>query len=218
MRTPVPLASATPASAIAERAQQLVARATVVEPTVTPLLQRIASEVGGKMHKLEHRVKTIASTERKLGDILADKPPGAVSNLMLDDSLRYTIVIDDTPPGAYLAGVKGVLATLEREGHEVVLLKNYWPAGDTYSGINGVLMTGDGYQWELQFHTSGSAKVADEGWPLFAEMRLGTTPIERRRELFDEMTAACSDLPLPEGILTEGALHPRAEIRTRTRP
>jgi len=52
--------------------------------------------------------------------------------------------------------IRATFKGLEAAGHKVIKVKNYWPRGDNYSGVNSVLETSDGLEWELQFHTAES--------------------------------------------------------------
>ena len=219
---PRPTSLATASSAapktdeVAERAAHFIALAKTNEPDVTALLNSVAKELGAEMYKLEFRIKTQASAERKIRMIVA-KHNVKVSEVWLDDALRYTIKLDDEPPGAYVAGVQKVLTRLETASHRVKKLKNYWPSEDNYSGINGVLIAGDGLEWELQFHTSASIEAQSRTRPLYEEMRLVATPLERKRELFDQMTDVWRKVPTPRGAL-ESSLHPKSQTIDRPRP
>jgi hypothetical protein len=194
-----------------------LAAAAAVEPRVTPKLVAIANEMGGTMYKLEHRLKTQASTERKIRKEIASDGL-ALEDVVIDDALRYTMRIDDVPPGRHVQAIKRVIDELTAMGHQVVRLKNYWPTDDNYSGINGVFRAPGGLLWELQFHTTKSIEVQADTRAMYEELRRVDTPLERKRELFDAMTRAWQKVPVPKGILVEGALHPKAEILDRARP
>lgn len=223
--TPAPSATVPAASAsvpevdAAEaRAQELVARATALEPSVTPAVKQLAAEVDGEMFKLEYRLKTAESTLRKLRLELKEQPELDLSTFTLGDSLRYTMVVEDAPPGHYVAAVHDTLAKLEARGHAVVKVKNYWPRDDNYSGINTVLRAPEGLPWELQFHTPASLQVQADTREQYEELRLQATPLERKRALFDAMTDAWNEVPLPRGILEPSALHAHEQIKRRDRP
>jgi hypothetical protein len=205
------------ADPIAARADEIIAEARAAEPLVTPVLVQVAREHSGEMVKLEHRLKTKSSTIRKLKTRMADKGL-ALHAVVIDDALRYTIRIDDEPPGRHLDGVKATLAALEADGHRVDRLKNYWPTGDNYSGINCVIRTASGMPWELQFHTKQSLEVQHRTRAWYEELREFGTPAVRKRELFDLMTKAWDAAPIPQHILEPGRVHPKAEILNRPRP
>lgn len=197
-------------ASIARRAERMVARATAAEPPITALMRRVAADAGGELVGLDHRLKTQASTERKLR---LDR-----QRTDLDDSLRYTMRVADAPPGAYRAAIRSSLAALEAAGHEVLRVKNYWPDGDSYSGVNCVLRTADGLSWELQLHTPRSLQVQTETRQMYEELRRADTPAARKRALFDTMAAAWRRVPIPTGVLEQGVLHARDELRRHTRP
>lgn len=211
-------ASRDPDAILQERARALLDRAREVEPTVTPLLSQLASAAGGEMVGLEHRFKTLESTLRKMRLELSEDPGLTPETVTIHDALRYTMRVDDDPAGNYVRTVAATLAALEREGHDVMVVKNYWPRGDNYSGVNTVLEAPSGLPWELQFHTSESYRVQHETRDAYEELRLSATPIDRKRALFDEMTEAWDAVPVPADVLEPQNLHPEEEIRDRPRP
>jgi hypothetical protein len=218
---PRPAASAVarPVDGVAARAAALVSKAESVEPAVTPVLVAVASELGGAMIKLEHRLKTRASTERKLRKILAETSPRpALEAVELDDLLRYTIRFDDQPPGHYMEAASETLRRLEARGHLVERVKNYWPADDNYSGIHTIFRAPSGLAWELQFHTPASLDVQARTRDWYEELRREDTPAPRKRELFKQMTQAWNAVPIPVGALDIGKNHPRAQVVQRSRP
>ena len=191
-------------------------RAREEEPAVTATLIPLAESYKGSMYQLEHRLKTYNSTVRKLRVKL--HAGRTLESIELDDTLRYTVQIEDQPPGNYVKAVQDILQTLEKKGHSVVRIKNYWPADDNYSGLTSVLRTPSGLSWELQFHTSASLKVQKATRPLYEELRRADTPLERKRVLFDEMTKAWNEVPIPLEALQPQNLHARELIKTRERP
>jgi len=206
-----------PDDGISARAAEIVAEARAVEPEVTAMLVALAAELDGQMIKLEHRLKTRASTERKLHKMLSEKRQ-PVASMRLDDSLRYTIRFDDEPAGHYMESANETLRRLEARGHRVELVKNYWPAKDNYSGINTILRSPSGLKWELQFHTSKSLEVQARTRAWYEELRKEETPLPRKRELFAKMSRAWDDVAIPAGALDPAHNHARAEIVHRPQP
>ena len=200
------------------RAKQLVTRAWGYEPKVTPLLQRIAAEAGGRLVGLEHRLKSEGSTARKLKQMLAEDPTLSVGAVTIYDSLRYTLEVADEPKGNHLRGIKEALKQLEAAGYTVKAVKNYWPKGDNYSGVNTVISAADGFEWELQLHTPESVAESRRTHEQYERLRLPSTPPAERVALFEAMAAPWELIPVPEGILEEGALHPASRLRTLPRP
>src|SRR5690606_33571968 len=63
---PPPGPAAPARDAVEEHARRLLAEARAIEPVITPLLLELAERAHGDMVKLEHRFKSLASTQRKL--------------------------------------------------------------------------------------------------------------------------------------------------------
>jgi hypothetical protein len=206
-----------PSDPVSERAEHFLSQAREHEPIVTPMLIAIATESGGEMYKLEYRLKTRQSAERKIRKIASENNV-PVADVWIDDALRYTMVVDDDPPGRYAKAVTETLTHLEKKGYAVKRLKNYWPDEDNYSGINSVLESPNKLEWELQFHTQASVAAQARSRPLYEQARLQETLIERQRELFDQMTMIWNEVPIPKGVLDYQALHPKNDIRFRKRP
>lgn len=212
-------ATATDDRELTAQVDRLRSAAAHYEGTVTPLLQRVAKAHGGSLYGLEHRKKTVRSITRKLRLIRSKKrPPPPFARIVLNDALRYTIVVADQPPGRYVDAIRTTLAELARQGHEPLVLKNYWPRGDNYSGVNCVLTTREGFLWELQFHTPSSLRAKKATRAQYEELRRRITPRSRKQALFDAMAALWERVALPQRILEPGALHRLARIIRLPRP
>ena len=212
-----------PASAgIADQAEQraviLRREAEAIEPGVTKTLKQVAEQVGAAFVKLEFRLKTVRSAARKIRKHQLEDPELHVDSAKLDDMLRYTMRLEDEPPGHYVEAGREVLRAVEAQGHRVERLKNYWPQDDNYSGVNCVLRAPGGMKWELQFHTAASLAAAATTRAWYEEMRRVDTPLARKRELFDEMTRAWNEVEVPKSALSPKAIHERAQILKRPRP
>lgn len=193
-------------------------RAEALEPSVTPMVRQLARAIGGEPAGLEHRLKSLSSLQRKIGDRLAKDAKLALKDVVIGDALRYTIRIDDQPSGRYTESVQKTLQQLQERGHAVVQVKNYWPRGDNYSGVNTILLSPTGLRWELQFHTSQSLATRNRDHPKYRELRALDTPLARRQTLFDEMSAPWDKIPIPARVLDDKSLHEREEIIERSRP
>ena len=199
------------------RADELLDLATDIEPELTELLVNGSDRLGLMLYGLDHRLKERDSLARKIQTDMQTHglPAGQVE---IDDTIRYTVLLDDEPPGDYDTSAGEILRLAERRGFAVAEVKNYWPSGDTYSGLNCVLVTPAGLRWELQFHTIGSLAARDEGHGLYEEFRLPGTPVERKREIFDLLVARWQWVEIPDGVLVEYSLHAKEEIILRWRP
>ena len=199
-------------------ADGLLARARAHEGPVSALLWQLASEVGGRLAGFEHRLKTRPSLLRKMHQILHDNPGLAPADVLINDALRYTIEVDDQPPGRHAEAIRTAFARLESAGHRVLRVKNYWPRGDNYSGVNSVLVAPDGLEWELQFHTADSFRIKMRDYSLYEELREVATPPARKRQLYFELAAPWEDVPVPQHMLDPKALHRTEEIILRPPP
>lgn len=199
-------------------ADELMKRAAAAEPETSAILQSVAASLGGQMAGFEHRLKKRDSTIRKIRTALAKNPAGGLAKVVIDDALRYTLQVEDTPAGNHATAIRAAFAALEKAGHKVIKVKNYWPRGDNYSGVNAVLEAPGGLPWELQFHTAASFKVKNDTHELYEEMREDTTPIERKRVLYHQLAAPWEQVPIPKDMLTPHALHAVEEIIQRPPP
>ncbi len=197
-------------------ADEYVDAASASEPEVTALIQKLATEKGLALDGIEHRLKSRKSILRKLH--LRAGTSAKPQDVELNDTLRYTFIISDVPPGTHTRSVAAILRSLEESGHVVSRVKNYWPAGDNYSGVNSVLQTPSGLLWELQFHTKDSLRVKTKTRAQYEELRAAQTPLERKQVLFDQITAEWSTVPIPKEALDPQSLHPIEEIIHRPRP
>lgn len=199
--------------AIAALADQLESAAQANEPAVTAVLQELASTAGAELIGLEHRLKKRPSMLRKIR-----LQEGPVEDIVISDALRYTMRIEDEPEGDHVKTLVDVVAALESKGHRIVKLKNYWPKGDNYSGVNSVLKSPSGLLWELQFHTADSLLVQKATRAAYEELRQASTTVERKRELFDQMSVTWDEVHVPVDILLPQSLHSTEQIILRPRP
>ncbi|MDF1701397.1 MAG: hypothetical protein P1V36_09605, partial [Planctomycetota bacterium] len=191
-------------------------RAPAAEPAVTALLKRLAGEMGGELVGLEHRLKTLPALRSKFTRLTSDGTD--LADVEVYDALRYTLVLTDDPAGAHDRHIGEVLARFEGEGHVVEVVKNYWPGGDTYAGVNVTLRLPSGLPWELQFHTRESYATKDATPAAYESLRSPATTLELRRRLFDKMRAIWDAVRVPAGILEPGSLHARETLKTYARP
>ena len=199
------------------RAARLLEQAGRIEPRLTALLEAGAERLDVHLYGLENRVKSRESLERKIQTRMLEEGLAA-DEVEIDDVVRYTVLLDDEPPGDFNDTTADILQRADSRGHEILRVKNYWPSGDTYSGVNCVVRSPEGFHWELQFHTIGSLAAKNEGHALYEELRLPTTTLTRQREIFDRLAERWSWVRIPAGVLTERSLHPREEIILHDRP
>lgn len=184
--------------------QAVVDKAKEAEPAVSADLTGLAAEHGGEMYGYDFRIKSETSLERKVDDKVREGMTRDQAAASIKDALRYTVGFQ---PDEYAPGLNTVIGGLEKRGYTTVEAKNYWPKGDTYSGINCVMRSPDGQVFELQFHTPDSYAAKEyENHALYERYRAADTTVDERRELYAQMAAAWDDVDVPSGALDFGTL------------
>lgn len=171
------------------------------EPNVTRLIVQLAEHNAGKAEGLEFRVKGYDSLLRKIRDRWNR---GGDPRTWISDALRYTIVFH---PADYSQQVMDVLYGMDEAGYKTDDGENSWPKGDSYSGLHYTLWTSDGFGFELQFHTQDSYDLKNVTLhKLYEEFRESSTPVDRKRDLYDAMTKYWDNVDVPDDVLGWGEL------------
>jgi hypothetical protein len=195
------------------QAQRLRRDAEAVEPTVTKLMQSIATNTKGEFaeldgkNSLEQRLKSTDSLARKI-DADAEKDHGGdrekAANA-ISDAVRYTLNFEGQN---YTDSLETTIDNLGKTGWKVESVKNFWKAGDPYDGTN-IKLSKDGVKVELQLHTKESHRVKEkdlhDDYEKYRESKNNT----ERRSLWDSMVSKAQSIPRPENmskLLTIGTL------------
>jgi hypothetical protein len=200
------------------KAESLILKAWKYESEVTGLLRSFSKSHNITLQGLEHRLKTHSSAVRKVRQILAKNPKLKVDDVTISDTLRYTFEVKDDPAGHYVEVITEVLKLLKERGFEPSQVKNYWPKGDNYSGVNMVLKDKTGFEWELQIHTPKSFAEKTRTHSMYERLRDPKTPLADRQQLFDQMASPWDAIPIPKDVLKEKNLHSAEVIKTLSRP
>ena len=200
------------------RADQLIIKAWEHESTVTKLLQDLSQKFHAQLRGLEHRLKTRSSTIRKLKKVSKENPKTKTAQLMISDVLRYTFEIKDEPAGHYVKSIKELLSVLAQKGYQAKKIKNYWPKGDNYSGVNMILMDANGFEWELQIHTPASLAESKRSHTMYEKLRSSKTPLVERQALFEKMSAPWNEIAVPKDVLIPKSLHEIEIIKSMSKP
>jgi hypothetical protein len=145
------------------------------EPAITADMHSAlgSTDYEDRLNGLEFRVKEQKSLAKKIrGDMEADGlTPSQAANGVFD-AVRYTAVSD---AHEYGAASQAALDALKAKGYEVGQVKNFWVKDDmAYKGINVKLVSPNGTQVELQFHTPESfeAKMSPQMHKVYDEQKL----------------------------------------------
>lgn len=194
-------AAARPARAAA---QALRAGAKRVEPGITRALKQVASENGGKMVGLRHRVKSERSLRRKIRREMDVWDTSAeVAAAKIRDVVRFTMRLPDK---TLTAQAQDALARLGNDGYGTSRVKNYWVEGNSYKGVNVDMRAPDAHPFELQFHTPESFKLKMGSHKDYEIARDDGLPFEARRQAHDRMVVESGKLEHPVGIENLGEL------------
>lgn len=181
------------AELIRNQAKALLENAKAFEPTITRDIRQMVIIVGGEIVGLENRFKEENSLVRKLEERTRERV-GVFSKILsrqskkINDVLRYTIVLDRQE---YVKKYEEFVRQLKANNYAVIRTFNAWLTAGTDSdlGYRGVNLTVKHFQeqiFEIQFHTPESWHLKSKNHPLYAERRLRSTPMERKKELLGQ--------------------------------
>lgn len=162
-----------------QKAKELIEEAASHDKVVTGELGDIASKTKTKLTGLEFRIKSEESLSRKLLTSGVDA--------QMKDVLRYTSISDEKN---LVESYGTFIEELKEKGYNVSGVKNYWlEPTSAYKGINTNIITPDGYEFELQFHTEHSLEIKEEMHSVYEEFRAlnPVTDDEKMSILKDEM-------------------------------
>jgi len=202
-------------------ADRLIACAKSEEPKVTPVLKSTAAKYNGELSGLPFKFKSKDSLVRKARSRIDRQRLDAINEgkeMAVDipklvwtttDALRYTVLL---PTETYTTGVKEAMAEFKKIGMEAKELKNFWPGGDNYQGINdvfGIKSSNSPSGWllfEVQFHTPESFDSKMNSHHYYETFRTTHDPDEKIRN-WQELCAAARRVPVPKDVLD--IPHPR---------
>lgn len=184
-------------------AKELRDKRVAAEGQTTADMAEAAAAHGFDLGGLAFRVKTEESLARKIDSVHAEtRTPRSEVAGQIGDVLRYTGII---AADKYLDGAKAFLADLEAKGYGVNRVKNFWPVGDAYQGINVKVKHPDGFDIELQFHTPETYVVKEESHKLYSKYRIEENPAARL-DYWNKMVDLWAPVRIPEDILSFGDL------------
>ena len=171
------------------------------------MLTSLATNHGGRLEGLAHRLKAVDSLSRKLADRVRKrtKPGDPAADLAaeaskMNDVLRYTMIV---PAGTYGKVDEKLRDEIRKLEHDV---KGYWnawvdPNAKAYKGVNMSFQTATGQLFELQLHTEASYAAKQAIHAEYEEWRAAETTAERRAELVLVMAAQWTTVAVPTGAV-----------------
>lgn len=191
-----PELSSAECNAARRAAAAAIDRACGREPRITEMVSAIVAENGGSLRRLDSRIKSLVSLERKLQDGMAefgDHPADAATKVA--DVLRYTVVLPETNYWRYGDRIRDALIAAGCVQDRPC--RGWSRLG--YRGRNESFQF-DGIRFELQVHTDSSLDVAETTHRLYETVRLVTTDADVRRELQIRMNSAFASVRKPQDV------------------
>lgn len=189
----------------------LTRRASHIEPSLTRILTTVLERCPrARLEGLEHRLKSLDSTARKLADRPGPFPSRGLPRVV--DSVRYTVVVPDE---SFTADTQHILHELGLHGlRPRSLIDTFGLEG--YQGVNTRWQTPSGVGCEVQFHTPLSRRMCELTHGLYEQVRLSTTS-EGERAMADNIRrTAFTAVPEPPGHAT--LTMPKATVSRRSTP
>mmetsp|Transcript_35031 Transcript_35031/g.81292 ORF Transcript_35031/g.81292 Transcript_35031/m.81292 type:complete len:454 (-) Transcript_35031:70-1431(-) len=202
--------------------EKLMGSARAAEPSVTSLLESLKADFSGELSGLDNKFKSRESllrkarknVDRKRVEALNAGKEDEVVDIELEvwsttDALRYTVLL---PTERYVAAVKAAMQQFEEQGMVAQELKNFWPGGDNYQGINDVFKVSTDQSptksmlFEVQFHTPESFKSKSDSHQFYEAYRSSLDPEEKIKN-WRALCDAARQVPVPDGVLD--IPHPR---------
>lgn len=196
--------------------ESLMEAAIEQEPAVTALLKGIEEEFQGKLSGLDYKCKSRESMLRKIRKSVDRKRVALLNEGKEEeavdipktvwettDALRYTVLLATE---RYTAAVKAAMARFAEKGMEANELKNFWPGGDNYQGINDVFQIAVSKSpsgkmlFEIQFHTPESFESKMNSHKFYETFRSSNDPMLKLTN-WKALCAAAKKVPLPDGVL-----------------
>lgn len=191
-----------------ELAEKIFSKSYQEEKTISSDIISAASENGGKMFGLDHRLKQATSMARKIvSDQQDDVKEGKNTTLEsaaanVKDSVRYTAVFETKD---FASGYNNVKASLESKGYELIRTKNYFSDYENnekvqIKSVQSVFKSPNGTMFEFQFQTPESQGAKEISHPMYEKARAGTTSRVEREQLNRAMRKAYESVPTTKEI------------------
>lgn len=179
-------------------AENLSNRAIKYEPRITRSMKGIASDTGATLNKLEFRLKTAGSIERKIAAIAKENPFMSVEQIAkgIQDTVRYTVI---APTKNFASIVNQIDIQLGKQGYKLKKVTNYYGKKGPYQGINVKYFDPkSNLYFEVQFHTKQSVAIVEKNHLIYEKARISTSPAVMDK-MNAEMISNWDDFVMPEG-------------------
>jgi hypothetical protein len=155
----------------------------------------------GWLEGLDHRLKGEERLKQKIAESLRIAPAKAPDEVIreIPDSIRYTLCFQ---PDNYTDGYQDVKERMQLNGYRMVYSKNHWNYDLEYKGTNTRWVDGEGYLFEVQFHTPESYHAKQEvTHKSYERIRSRMTDRSERQELEAFQREVCSWITVPSNTV-----------------
>lgn len=201
-----PDGSLTPAGVVRYRkhdtARSVYTKAVRQEPRITANVISAAKNSGVKLYGLNHRLKTKASIQRKIGKKMEEDGLSLTESAnSINDAVRYTTISSNK---SFVDNYYKFKNEMKSAGYEEIKCKNYfmlYKQGKVkHKSVQCLFKSPNGYIFEIQFQTPESQKAKDLKVPIYEERRQVGISNERAKELEGMMVELAEKVPYPNGI------------------
>ncbi|MFT4011525.1 MAG: hypothetical protein QM655_15930 [Nocardioidaceae bacterium] len=173
-----------------EQADAVMAAARAAEPAATRRVSEVATSVGARVDRLDSRFKSRESVLEKLNRFR--EPDSPYYRLRrFNDALRYTLVAD----GDYWSTASQIVREFSTDGFTVLRPPQRWRSN--YKGLNLTIRGPDGFEFEVQVHTSASLRAAETTHGPYERQRRLPRGSREYRDLERRQMEIWSAVPVP---------------------
>ena len=169
------------------------------EPQITSDLKEATEGTGGELSGLDFRLKTQDSYERKLKkEMLEEGISEKEAATHMRDVVRYTSL---SSAETFVQDFNDITGALSQKGYTVERVKNTFKPDAPYKGVNIIMRSPDGVDFELQFHTPQSFELKNGILhELYEKEREVTTSAAEKIVLQKRMKEISDSIVFPVGI------------------
>jgi len=163
-------------------------------------MKGIASDTGATLNKLEFRLKTAGSIERKIMAMAKKNPNMSLEQIAkgIQDTVRYTTI---SPTKNFASVVNQIDLQLSKQGYQLQKVTNYFGSKGPYQGINAKYFDPKSkLTFEVQFHTKQSVAIVEKNHLIYEKSRLSINP-KVESEMNKQMINNWAGFEMPEGAV-----------------
>ena len=173
----------------------------VITEDVTSAIKKTGAESFGLEYKLKLPKKAVEKIEREREEkpYLKDKADTYILNHVWDN-VRYS---QASEPEKLKSDMYSTLAELEKKGHKVYEIKNYFDNDkNPYNGINVKMISPNNQRYELQFNTLKNFNIKEKELHPIYELKRVEKDENKKKEYDSKSFEISKTMDFPEGIRT----------------